>query len=100
TPLHHSLLSLPDALPIFWFQSMALAPDATFIAIASTAENTLLMSTWDGTVIADIPGGEYITGLGFDQTSQRLSSLSTGQGGGYRSEEHTSELQSLTNIVC
>ena len=71
------------ALPRVWFQSMALAPDATLIAIASTAENTLLMSTWDGTVIADIPGGEYITGLGFDQTSQRLSSLSTGQGGGY-----------------
>jgi hypothetical protein len=71
------------ALPRVWFQSMALAPDATLIAIASTAENTLLMSTRDGKLIADIPGGEYITGLGFDQTSQRLAGLSTGQGSGY-----------------
>ena len=71
------------ALPRVWFQSMALAPDATLIAIASTAENTLLMSTRDGRLIADIPGGEYITGLGFDRMSQRLSGLSTGQGGGY-----------------
>jgi len=58
------------ALDRVWFQSMALAPDATLIAIASTAENTLLMSTRDGKLIADIPGGEYITGLGFDQTSK------------------------------
>jgi hypothetical protein len=40
------------ALDRVWFQSMALAPDATLIAIASTAENTLLMSTRDGKLIA------------------------------------------------
>src|SRR5437016_10013186 len=60
--------------------------------------NDLVLKVPLGTVVADRDAREHLGDLA--ASGQRILAVRGARGGRGRSEEHTSELQSLTNLVC
>src|SRR5262249_61314619 len=75
-------LSLHDALPIFVPSTLMLLPSIVTVTVAGFAPGAL---SWEASAPASCVGGGDASGP-LDVSP--------------RSEEHTSELQSLTNLVC
>src|SRR5262249_61845638 len=85
-PSQFSTLSLHDALPIFAIASAALTV-ASFAPLAHAAKTELLVySALEADQIKAYKSG-------FEKAHPEIELK-------FRSEEHTSELQSLTNLVC
>src|SRR5690606_39856047 len=86
-------LSLHDALPIFENVEI-LAKDSLFIFIETTVDINNLPSL-DGTFL-------YTDHIEFDTSTklQKVALVTLVQDAYFRSEEHTSELQSRENLVC
>src|SRR5438034_6334280 len=78
-------LSLHDALPIFSFALAELTPGTTKTFLDGRA-----------TVTAEV-GALRLTG---PKTEDDYPALARGRDGTVRSEEHTSELQSHSDLVC
>src|SRR5690606_42154942 len=92
-------LSLHDALPIWvarqLLELLRVDPHGHVAAEAVRGEAAVA----DGGLHADVP--EQLLGRHAAQRGgERGPELCPGEGGGRRSEEHTSELQSRENLVC
>lgn len=68
---------------LFWFQSLAFSPDGKLIALASFNESLAIINKPQFDVVNVFMGGEWISGLTFDDSSSYLAAAHTFQGGGY-----------------
>src|SRR5262249_59243797 len=99
--LFFSILRLPPRSPFFPYTTLFRSPE-TGVYFSVDFEAQAPTSPEDG---PDIPNGYFDSGSSFNLNYNRptyfgLESMPVVEKQVGRSEEHTSELQSLTNLVC
>ncbi|KNY25555.1 WD40 repeat domain-containing protein [Pseudobacteroides cellulosolvens] len=68
---------------LFWFQSLSISQDGKTIALASFNECLAFINQSDFKCKKVIDGGEWTSGLVFDNNSKYIAAAHTFQGGGY-----------------
>src|SRR2546430_12211423 len=90
------MIRRPPRSTLFPYTTLFRSPFGNAYAPNSYLTNGVTIIVGDGSLTKYVSGSAKMQWDGQDVTS----SLTTSSAGGLRSEEHTSELQSQSNLVC